>query len=67
MSAAPPAPSNNNDGLSIEQYHRLADTTLETMLDAFEAMAEEDESVTDVEYSVCLSLSFALFFIYPHA
>ncbi|TGZ84819.1 Frataxin [Ascodesmis nigricans] len=46
-----PPPHATNASITVDEYHKLADSSLEAMLDAFEWMAESDETVQDVEYS----------------
>jgi len=46
--------------ITIEQFHELADTYLELLIEKLEMLQEETEEV-DVEYSVCALLAAPMF------
>lgn len=48
----PSTPAETNTTLSIEEYNKISDASIETLLAQLEEMQEEREDV-DVEYSVC--------------
>lgn len=50
--ATPPPQVSNNTNISVEQYHALSDTTMETMLESLEnVLDEEASSEYEVDYS----------------
>lgn len=56
MSESASGPAN----IAIEQFHELADTYLELLIEKLEMLQEETEEV-DVEYSVCALLAAPMF------